>query len=510
MHQLFNYSNMKKITLATLFFCLWTGAYSQVTIGGAELPKAGAILDLNSTHKGGLVLSNVTITDLEKIPYSVENSLFPGITTPAAADVNTALRGAMVYNDGKNGTTVPAGIYVWNGSCWTKDGSSTAAAITAYSPASKSGVISGSGSVALSVTPNGSPADFGYKWKNGSGVTVGTNQSYPATAMGTYSWTVTPRGGAPVTSDNFTVAVLPDDSHIGTGTFDGKVCFDIAESNFNTECGSQAERAADKADFTTLGAVPYTFTAATTGVGNVRYVILDEEGCVDPPLSGILEAGTLANGSSVTLNVNYKTTLNSDNNIIGRTKSGAALVTIYIIYNNSSEDVKVSRKVRIQDSKCCPGYLAVGGEYVQGPGNMTSAVDNKDFNFLITTSEAWKFGSAGYDLCFYKTDGTGVSSWANAKSACAGTGTTYNDGTGGWRLPNVAELGAIGSIYDKLNEKSTSASGTNSLAKTSYFSSTEFPTDRSVWWTFNSPGPGYTTYGYPPGSLNVRCVKRWD
>ncbi|MDR1436695.1 MAG: hypothetical protein LBI65_01115 [Candidatus Symbiothrix sp.] len=81
---------MKKITLAALFFYLWTGAYSQVTIGSAELPKAGAILDLNSTHKGGLVLSNVTITDLEKIPYSVANSLFPGITTPAAAEVKTA------------------------------------------------------------------------------------------------------------------------------------------------------------------------------------------------------------------------------------------------------------------------------------------------------------------------------------------------------------------------------------------------------------------------------------
>jgi hypothetical protein len=93
-----------------LFFC--ASMHAQVTIGGIEKPKSGAILDLNSTAKGGLLLSNVNITDLEFIP-GVPN-VFPGISADSL-DVNWGLRGALVYNT--NATTGP-GIYVWTGKYW--------------------------------------------------------------------------------------------------------------------------------------------------------------------------------------------------------------------------------------------------------------------------------------------------------------------------------------------------------------------------------------------------------
>jgi hypothetical protein len=46
----------------------------QVTIGGVTEPAPGAILDLNSTAKGGLVLSNVTLTDLSAIPDAISGA----------------------------------------------------------------------------------------------------------------------------------------------------------------------------------------------------------------------------------------------------------------------------------------------------------------------------------------------------------------------------------------------------------------------------------------------------
>jgi uncharacterized protein (TIGR02145 family) len=68
------------------------------------------------------------------------------------------------------------------------------------------------------------------------------------------------------------------------------------------------------------------------------------------------ETGTLANGSSVTLTVNYKTTLNAT--LQGKTRSNAAVVMIYAVYYNGSADVSVPLRVTIQDCACCGAYVA--------------------------------------------------------------------------------------------------------------------------------------------------------
>ncbi|MDR0427895.1 MAG: fibrobacter succinogenes major paralogous domain-containing protein [Dysgonamonadaceae bacterium] len=83
---------------------------AQVTIGGMTDPKDGALLDLNSTAKDGLLLSNVSLTDLEKIPGGV----FVGIS--GEQDNNTELTGMIVYNTNIN---TGRGLYVWNGVKWT-------------------------------------------------------------------------------------------------------------------------------------------------------------------------------------------------------------------------------------------------------------------------------------------------------------------------------------------------------------------------------------------------------
>jgi hypothetical protein len=71
------------------------------------------LLDLNSGAKGGLLLSNVNITNLDSIPAGT--GYFPGVNTLALRDVNPELRGAIVYNTNE---TTGAGVYVWNGKWW--------------------------------------------------------------------------------------------------------------------------------------------------------------------------------------------------------------------------------------------------------------------------------------------------------------------------------------------------------------------------------------------------------
>jgi hypothetical protein len=109
---------MKKINLfllSALAFFAGVGLQAQVTIGGVAYPIAGTILDMNSPGgvKGGLLLSNVAITNLDSIPEGTD--YFPGVNTPELRDINQQLRGAMVYNT--HPATVP-GVYVWTGKRW--------------------------------------------------------------------------------------------------------------------------------------------------------------------------------------------------------------------------------------------------------------------------------------------------------------------------------------------------------------------------------------------------------
>jgi uncharacterized protein (TIGR02145 family) len=104
--------------LPALAFHACTGLRAQVTIGGLTEPATGVVLDLNSPGgmKGGLVPSNVTLTDLHVIPAD-----FIGLkSTPTDITVKDHFRGAIVYHIG--GNDMAAGIYVWNGKRWTPAG----------------------------------------------------------------------------------------------------------------------------------------------------------------------------------------------------------------------------------------------------------------------------------------------------------------------------------------------------------------------------------------------------
>ncbi|GHT62114.1 hypothetical protein AGMMS50239_14560 [Bacteroidia bacterium] len=250
--------------------------------------------------------------------------------------------------------------------------------VTNYTPSSKAITVPEGANPNISITANTYGQTATYQWyrndtKSTTGATaVGINSPLLSgetalVAGETYYYycVVTALCGSnpSVTSDYFTVsaAINPNTvTALGSGSLSGKTCFDIAVSNDNANsCGSLTARASTKADFATMGVQNYTFKAAASGtVQNVRYVIQDDEGCVDgtkTPLSGILQAGVLNGSNSVTIPVYYKTTLNSSAStplIVGRTKASAAKVTINIIYDDGSKDVKLALTAAIQDCMC--------------------------------------------------------------------------------------------------------------------------------------------------------------
>jgi uncharacterized protein (TIGR02145 family) len=103
----------REIMLCMLTLCMLSvsNIHSQVTIGALVQPAKGALLDLNSVAKGGLLLSNVRLTDLRTIPPN-----FPSVVEPVSDAVKAQLRGAIVYNTGTE--NIPAGVYIWNSRKW--------------------------------------------------------------------------------------------------------------------------------------------------------------------------------------------------------------------------------------------------------------------------------------------------------------------------------------------------------------------------------------------------------
>jgi hypothetical protein len=92
-------------------------------------------------------------------------------------------------------------------------------------------------------------------------------------------------------------------------------------------------------------------------------------------------------------------------------------------------------------------------------------------------------------------------------NGCASQNTAHHDGTTGWRLPNVAELGAIQPIYDNLVSQPSSVAGTVNMKTALHWSSTKFDNvGKSMMWLFNNSS---ARIGTESGYINTfaRCVK---
>jgi uncharacterized protein (TIGR02145 family) len=89
--------------MLTLFVLGAANVNAQVTIGSAENPHSGAVLDLKSTTQG-LKLPTVRLDDLEEFGLP--------LTTPSTTE---NAKGMFVYN---TNATIGEGVYVWDGLQW--------------------------------------------------------------------------------------------------------------------------------------------------------------------------------------------------------------------------------------------------------------------------------------------------------------------------------------------------------------------------------------------------------
>jgi hypothetical protein len=333
------------------------------------------------------------------------------------------------------------------------------------------------------ITATGSPKIY-YQWysnstnsnSGGTIITGATAASYSTPtdlAVGTtyyyYCEVSNNCGGTPVVSEVFSVTVNSISTlTAGSGSLSGKICFDINKSNFVGDCGTEESRASDAVDFSTLGAVQYTFTSTGT-VSNVRYLIIDEDDCVTSAKSGTITMS----GNTGTIDVTYKTTLSETGDIIyGRTRDNAAQVKIYVVYNNGTQDVQINLTAKIQDCICCPGLLIPGGEYNDiamttslPSGSTTVNTDGSAIEALRST-----FTSTGKDLCYYyrdysstaNTNGSSTISWNNATNSGAdmsyvcgksnGNGVDAVHSSSAWRLPVLFELAQISELLSNNRE----------------------------------------------------------
>ena len=154
---------------------------------------------------------------------------------------------------------------------------------------------------------------------------------------------------------NLTVAFNPGSLSAGSGSFAGRLCFDIALSNDNTNsCSALSARLAQRADFTNAATHTQVYTFTPTGtVSNVRFAYINTNGNVITGLSGGNSGNNIS--TAVTATVNYNTNLNSL--ALGLTNSNPLRAEIYVIYNdgatNNGTDRQLKLTSQVKDCDCC-------------------------------------------------------------------------------------------------------------------------------------------------------------
>jgi uncharacterized protein (TIGR02145 family) len=550
-----------------LFSC--TVMQSQVLIGGTDRPRDGAILDLNSTAKGGLILSNVTISSLEFIPY--DTHLFPGIDA-FNADVNPELRGAMVYNDGKN-AAVPAGIYIWNGCSWTKDGGGI------NSLPAPSVTVNGSGSTAVTVGESLELKvttlllNVNYTWYkrdavsavtlvgtgaslNTSATTEGTCDYYCVVASDDCSLSNGTSSMLAVTVNPVDPATIPDGT---VGTFTGKLCFDVALGNFGDACGPETSRSNQQTDFSNRtkqdgasehysGVQVYTFST-NSGVNRVRFAYVDESGLViDSIVPASPDYATADNINEAKVAVYYKTALNTA--LKERTRADALKVKLYVIYNvdadfyNPSKDEKMELNISLQDCACCGAYVApgkwlnflchnLGADESANPFTPAAAIHGAKYKWGVASPAI----TQAEDQNQTNNNGFGRDNWLGRgtppNTSLPWNMTTANPCPVGWRVPSLDEWFGV----ENNNSKTYVGNWTNNSTYYSsglqlgyalflpaagtridysgaledrgsngnYWTSSAYDIDSGHTMYFHGSGYGMAL-GYRHGAISVRCV----
>jgi uncharacterized protein (TIGR02145 family) len=472
-------SNKRKRLTLFLLTCLVMNfsLHAQVTVGGLTDPAAGAILDLNSTAKGGLLLSNVALTDLTKIPG---NYAFAGIATEQ--DDNTELTGAMVYN---TDATTGVGVYLWNGTNWTPMGEdcrglvSSNIHIAAYPFAKVSTPVSFSAST--DATGRCAEGET-YTWSVVSGgsnyvisAPTASTTSITFNSVGTYTVQVEVKNcySAPVTK---TISVevnndgsLPANALASGYGIVGKTCLDVKQSK-------QPVSQSDDAFTARVDAFPDAGSYAKTyefvhgdGYSDLSLFYLDD------PVTGIVESIT-SPPASVAVSGSQSFTVRFKSGVKNLVPSNGDSLTVKLIasYKTAAEPAAIKYaylEIRVEDGTCvCPAKKSatewlnfmchnLGGEDIISSSQLITRAHHGDW---------YKFGATATSM--YNTEAhDSNNSWDN--SNYTSSGNWPDDGTppcpAGWRLPTKGEWTAVMGLtadYSSISDSDCTNASSNAIS----------------------------------------------
>jgi hypothetical protein len=458
--------------LAPAFF-VCANLHAQVTIGGLNEPQKGAILDLNSDVKGGLVLSNVKLLLLYEIPYDATH--FPGLNAGNYEAKKSEFTGAIVYHTGENG--IPAGAYVWNGTNWSSVGEDcrplTSVSLTASNPFPKPG---DEVTFTASSDAGGNCSDeVSYSWSiSGSNsptlsATSGTTVSATFTNIGSCTVTVTANNRyTPLNSVTNTVDIsvssdggVPVDKRVSGFYLTGKPCYDVNQNTDNengrTVAVNAPARVATSIDFTNSvnRTRTYNFYHAT-GYSNLSITLLENENNVVANL--IAPAASDVNSGNKTIQLVFDPDV--ENKAVSATDHSLSVTLLASYIPQGETAVKYAvMNISVQDLLCgCPAKINasewltfachnLGGKdifsYVEGNVNGTGQPLSRDYH---GDSYKWGASTAALQNTVANDSYNNSTGWNNLPYQAGNTGDwnpANNPCPAGWRVFNRTEADGI-------------------------------------------------------------------
>ncbi|MDR2004126.1 MAG: fibrobacter succinogenes major paralogous domain-containing protein [Prevotella sp.] len=294
--------------------------------------------------------------------------------------------------------------------------------------------------------------DLQYQWKvNGTdqGAASPTNTfEYTPTATGSYKISVEVTNECtttPLKSQEVTLNVTPNPASFTPNTsgnykLTGKDCYDVAQDNFNTTCGTQANRPGDFLDgsrnWVENRTFTYTFTA--TGAYTELQFITD-----DPNI--LLKTTNKPTGTTFTLTFD-KSVLEKAK---GKDRANALKVTVYALFKDAgSKNSRLEVNIKVQDCMCgCGAYIAkgtwkefmchnLGADVTSDPLKPSKGLYGDFYQWGRKTPAAFGPNAASPDA----KNGTWNSSTSGFPSVWSSTNTPCPTG---YRVPNINELAGL-------------------------------------------------------------------
>ena len=371
-------------------------------------------------------------------------------------------------------------------------------------------------------------------FSTGNGSLIYTITGTPST-VGTASFQINIGGQSCVLTRIVTAPSFPS----GEGSFGGKTCFDIAESNDNVVgCAGLSGRISQRANFnlTSTNTQTYTFTPVGT-VSNVRFIFVNTNGNVISSISGGNSGNNIV--TSVEATVVYNTLLSSPNPdapstalALGITNANPLTADIYVIYNDGATNNGTDRQLKltpnVKDCACCmakinateykeflchnlgadtsldPHVPVVGlqGAYIQwGKRGPNTTGDSR-----VDWQTAPHNGALGFAAAPTATNANAgaISGWSTTNAPndawrTAGGSKTINDPCPtGYRVPTADEWSGVS------NNNTVIRTGPFSNSSTHYGSMVHFGPD-SATKLLSLPATGFRNY--TTGELTSRGIR---